>query len=415
MVTPTRIIRTSILLSATLLPHATDAFTSSSSSSSLFQLTRQSDHQNQNQHCLQLQLHAQNAKDESLLQAASKFLCTAVISAALLLSAPAFAEDELMAKYGGKGFDSSLVDQTCLVNKCSLQAKACLADDPSCRKGLTCTAKCLGDNACITGCMARYGNKNLDNLLKCTIEDNACIKIAILDGGADKFGEEPRAPAPTVKNFAINSMEGSWYKVVGFNPNYDCYACQRNTFTAPVSNNIFAVNDKLLMNVEFSMPHLLPDGSPLPPKNSRETVRQEDGLMLGSQSIAMNDYETHETMVFDTPNEPFSRAANLVLSKGTEKEAVYSRTAHSEGEMFGLSKCFFPILTTVEDLAYQCHYVLTKYRTFVPLQQNSGKTGTFSVKTTLTNPNSSLCTTMAKLVKTLIPVPSCTAAVVSCP
>lgn len=276
-----------------------------------------------------------------------------------MLSVPAFAEDELMAKYGGKGFDSSLVDQTCLVDKCSLQAKACLADDPSCRKGLTCTAKCLGDNACITGCMARYGDKNLDNLLKCTIEDNACIKIAILDGGADKFGEEPRAPAPTLKNFAMNTMEGSWYKVVGFNPNYDCYACQRNTFTAPVSNNIFAVNDKLLMNVEFSMPHLLPDGSPLPPKNSRETVRVDDGLMLGSQSIAMNDYETHETMVFDTPNEPLSRAANLVLGKGTNKEAVYSRTAHSEGEMFGLSKYFLDLFTTVEDLACQCRLVLT--------------------------------------------------------
>ena len=58
-----------------------------------------------------------------------------------------FAENELSDKYGGKGFDSSLVDQTCLVDKCSVQAKACLADDPSCRKGLTCTAKCMGDNS----------------------------------------------------------------------------------------------------------------------------------------------------------------------------------------------------------------------------------------------------------------------------
>lgn len=58
-----------------------------------------------------------------------------------------WAENELSDKYGGKGFDSSLVDQTCLIDKCSVQAKACLADDPSCRKGLTCTAKCLGDNS----------------------------------------------------------------------------------------------------------------------------------------------------------------------------------------------------------------------------------------------------------------------------
>lgn len=104
------------------------------------------------------------------------------------------AEDELYAKYGGKGLDTSLVDKECLVNKCSLQAKACLQDDPDCRKGLTCTAKCLGDNACITGCFARYGTPNLDGLLKCTIEDNECIKVAILDGGGDAYGVLEQRP-----------------------------------------------------------------------------------------------------------------------------------------------------------------------------------------------------------------------------
>jgi len=263
----------------------------------------------------------------ALLENASRLvgsaLAVAALSASVLLTPDAaLAENELSAKYGGKGFDSSLVDQTCLVDRCSLQAKACLADDPSCRKGLTCTAKCLGDNACITGCMARYGNENLDNLLKCTIEDNECIKVAILDGGADEFGTEPRAPAPTVRNFNLASMEGSWYKVAGFNPNYDCYACQRNTFSAPTG-------DSLQVDVEFSMPHLLPDGSPPPPRNVRENVQSsDDGIMVGSQSIGFNDYATHETMVFDKAPSPSS---NLVFN-----DASYARTAHSEGEMFGL-------------------------------------------------------------------------------
>ena len=283
---------------------------------------------------------AMASHDEHVLEKAARYaatvFATAAISAAFMFHAPAFAEDELAAKYGG-GFDSSLIDQTCLVNKCSLQAKACLADDPSCRKGLTCTAKCLGDNACITGCMARYGDKNLDNLLKCTIEDNSCIKIAILDGGADKFGEEPRSPAPTIQNFDLKSMEGSWYKVVGFNPNYDCYACQRNTFSPAENDNFFGTNNKLQLDVQFSMPHLLPDGSPPPPKNVRENVllSPDDGLMYGSQSIGFNDYETHETMVFDAVMNPLEK---LVLNKGSNHEASYARTAHSEGEMFGLSK-----------------------------------------------------------------------------
>jgi len=281
---------------------------------------------------------------EELLERASKFLttiaATAALSAALVVGAPsALAENELSDIYGGKGFDSSLVDQTCLVDKCSLQAKACLADDPSCRKGLTCTAKCLGDNACITGCMARYGDQNLDNLLKCTIEDNPCIKVAILEGGADKFGEEPRPPAPTVRNFDLKSMEGQWFKVVGFNPNYDCYACQKNTFTFPEQAGPFGKdNDKLEVDVRFSMPRMMPDGTPPPPSNVRETVKQReiDGLMYGSQSIGFNDYQTHELMVFDSKNDPKSQFSDLILGKGTGKEASFSRTAHSEGEMFGL-------------------------------------------------------------------------------
>lgn len=277
---------------------------------------------------------------EKLTKFVSTVAVTAGISMSIMMSVgshPAFAENELSAKYGGKGFDSSLVDQTCLVDKCSLQAKACLADDPECRKGLTCTAKCLGDNACITGCMARYGDSNLDNLLKCTIEDHDCIKIAILDGGADKYGEEPRPPAPTVRNFNMNSMEGQWYKVVGFNPNYDCYACQKNTFSVPSeSNGVFRTNDKLDVDVRFSMPRMMPDGTPPPPTKERETVASdEDGLVYGSQSIGFNDYETREVMVFDKAADR-SGFKNVVLGKGTNNEQSYARTAHSEGEMFGL-------------------------------------------------------------------------------
>ncbi len=88
-------------------------------------------------------------------QALTTAVATLTIAASSFLMGgtnAAWAENELNDKYGS-GINTELVDQTCLVDHCQLQAKACLADDPSCRKGLTCTAKCLGDNTCITGCM----------------------------------------------------------------------------------------------------------------------------------------------------------------------------------------------------------------------------------------------------------------------
>jgi len=281
-----------------------------------------------------------SSSNNAILENVSKMASVALLSAGLLFLPVnnAHAEDELAAKYGGKGFDSSLVDQTCLIDKCSLQAKACLADDPDCRKGLTCTAKCLGDNSCITGCFARYGDANLDNLLKCSIEDHACIKVAILDGGEDKFGEEPKSISPTINNFNLRAMEGSWYKVAGFNPNYDCYACQKNSFQSVLTPTIFGSGtdpNKLQVDVEFSMPKMLPDGSPLPPKNEKENIfLEKDGSVAGPKSIGLNNYATHETMVFDKPNQ-IEKINNILLGKGNNEKS-YVRTAHSEGEMFGL-------------------------------------------------------------------------------
>lgn len=285
----------------------------------------------------------ENDEEFSMTKAAkfvSTIAVTAAISASIMIgvNSPALAENELSAKYGGT-INTSLVDQNCLVDKCSLQAQACLADDPECRKGLICTAKCTGDTSCVTGCMARYGDKNLDNLLKCTIEDNECIKVAILDGGNDKFGQEPKPPAPTVRNFDMNSLQGQWYKVVGFNPNYDCYACQKNTFSPSDENTgIFKQSNKLEVNVQFSMARMLPDGTPPPPKLERENVERRgiDGVMYGSQSIGFNDYQLREVMVFDKSNDPKTQFSSIVLGKGTKNEASYSRTAHSEGDMFGL-------------------------------------------------------------------------------
>lgn len=33
-----------------------------------------------------------------------------------------------------------------------------------------------------------------------------------------------------MKDFDVRKLEGKWYKVRGYNPKYDCYPCQTNTF-----------------------------------------------------------------------------------------------------------------------------------------------------------------------------------------
>jgi hypothetical protein len=380
---------------------------------------------------------------KSQLERGVATLCTTLGFSALFLTNPllphlpystyfssAHAEDELYAKYGGKGLDTSLVDKDCLVNKCAAQAKACLQDDPDCRKGLTCTAKCLGDNSCITGCFARYGNSNLDGLLKCTIEDNDCIKVAILEGGADARGEEPRSPAPTVRNFDLGSMEGTWYKVAGYNPNYDCYACQRNTFSAPGGGWADAFNgrmsespyanarvptdglvgaalsrmgaDRLQVDVEFSMPRMnleLDDGGPPPPSGVREKLDSESGL----QSVGYNAYSTHETMVFDDAG-----GGDAMKLGRSGEEKLYSRTAHSEGEMFGLSESIMFERRSPYFACTRPHY----HRSLLSLifaPKNSGRTGTSSARTTPTRTSSSSYTTTARHARTRTTGRSCTA------
>ena len=62
------------------------------------------------------------------------------------------------------------------------------------------------------------------------------------------------------------------------------------------------------------------------------------GAGVGLQSVGYNQYSTHETMVFDTVNNGDSIVENIMKLGKKGEEKLYSRTAHSEGEMFGLSK-----------------------------------------------------------------------------
>jgi hypothetical protein len=59
-------------------------------------------------------------------------------------------------------------------------------------------------------------------------------------------------PPPAIGTFKPADLEGAWYKVLGYNPNYDTYPCQKNTFTARADGGL---DNEIL----FRVPK--PDGS----------------------------------------------------------------------------------------------------------------------------------------------------------
>lgn len=141
---------------------------------------------------------------------------------------PAFADS---AKYDGfaeyaKENQMEKSDVSCFINKCGDQTKA-LFSNPRGIKGVSCLGRCKGEQACATRCFAEFSSDSLNNWLSCTIEENECVKVPknSIDNSAENVGY-----TTTVKNFDPSSLEGSWYKTDGLNPNYDLFDCQTNTF-----------------------------------------------------------------------------------------------------------------------------------------------------------------------------------------
>jgi len=206
----------------------------------------------------------------------------------------AHAENELRDTFGDR-VRPELVQPECLAKQCSAPIKKC-TDSTDCVKGLACTAKCMGDAQCTVGCFARYWSEDLDNVLSCAIEDAGCIKIGVVTPGPDSCLTAPKPPRPIIPQTPA-SLQGKWYKVMGWNSIYDCYECQLNSFTKPsIQQDTMNVKPNAVdIEVTFSMP--------------RERIGQPAQTL--KQTI-------HEQLVFDTA-------------------AGSHRTASTVGKMFGLT------------------------------------------------------------------------------
>jgi hypothetical protein len=150
---------------------------------------------------------------------------------------------EDFAAQGGK----MKADPSCFFNQCKDATTSCFSN-PACLKGITCLGNCRGEQLCATQCFARFGSEKLNSWLSCTLEEQECVTTGVKQN-TDTFYANP---PPVVKSFKPSDLQGKWYKVLGYNPKYDNYPCQTNTFEATPGGTL--ENDIL-----FRVPK--PDGS----------------------------------------------------------------------------------------------------------------------------------------------------------
>ena len=118
----------------------------------------------------------------------------------------------------------------------------------ACLKGITCLGNCRGEQLCATQCFARFGSERLNAWLGCTLEDKECVTTGVKQDTTKYYANPP----PAMASFKPADLEGKWYKVLGYNPKYDTYPCQTNSFALQPSGGL--VNDIL-----FRVPK--PDGT----------------------------------------------------------------------------------------------------------------------------------------------------------
>lgn len=180
----------------------------------------------------------------SLVGGLAGFFLSFMVAAAQMTPAAADADGSPtgFAEFARKGGKMD-ADVGCFFVQCGKQTKECFAEDGRCLKGAMCLARCRGDSDCGTQCFAEYGCPRLDAWLNCTVEKEQCVSVPAGTYDVKKFYSEN---IPTkLKDFDVRKLEGKWYKVRGYNPKYDCYPCQTNTFKYNAETNKMETEVKL--------------------------------------------------------------------------------------------------------------------------------------------------------------------------
>lgn len=118
----------------------------------------------------------------------------------------------------------------CVERHCSHEVNACLADW-TCRENFICAGGCQGEpdqDNCTYLCSQSYMGETIDHLEYCMFEEHECIPFP--EPAADN-NATCREPLDLVVDGVNRELvQGTWQIQYGFNPDYDCFACQLCTY-----------------------------------------------------------------------------------------------------------------------------------------------------------------------------------------
>ncbi|EKU21082.1 violaxanthin de-epoxidase [Nannochloropsis gaditana CCMP526] len=136
---------------------------------------------------------------------------------------------------------------TCIMTYCTDAALACVKDQ-ACRTALSCLSTCdsLEDDSpdkielqkCTADCVVTYENEALDAVNGC-FDSHDCIALTPIPLACRDT--HPAFPIPQ----NVTDMEGAWWATWGKNAVYDCYPCQRLSFS-PLNASSWLYTSKYL-------------------------------------------------------------------------------------------------------------------------------------------------------------------------
>lgn len=205
---------------------------------------------------------------------------------------------------------------TCITLHCSGAIASCVGDG-MCRTNMQCQAGCdTMNNTCTFACAESYPSSKVDNLLKCLFVDHECLSLPPPDPLNNATCRDPTTQ--TVEEVDDEVLNGTWYVVQGFNPLYDCYACQELTFDV--------TDGKIDYTALFSM--IAANGTEIWPiaKMQGEDRSQPGKLIMTGEENGLPDEQTWYVMHLSTDTLVVYYCGNILDSWHFEGLLVMSKT-----------------------------------------------------------------------------------------